>query len=311
MPSHYEAFMNKSSWARMSFIDKVRWRNLHPIMNSWYFADKILAKDIARQRAPECKTARILQIPEKLQDIDIRTLPKDYVFKANHGSGWYIKVKDGRNVSTGENVTNSILIEAAKDWLSRICSWGNEKQYIPITPRIFFEEYLGEIQEVRCFCFDGAVKFIMVDIALSGAIKSTIYDRNWKRIHAQWRDPRGSDIAKPKNLPKLIRIADELAAGIDFVRIDMYIKGNDVYFGEFTFTPNGGQGSITPLEFDRLWGSYWTHDMAKELELKIPTGVKKISSSRLYMNVHMNASVLVRGVKYALRKCRNLFPKIA
>ena len=298
--------MNKS-WTKMSFIDKVRWRNLHPIMNSWYFADKILAKDIARQRAPECKVARILQIP-KLQDIDINTLPKSYVFKANHGSGSYIKVNDGRNVKTGEKVTNSMLINEGKQWLSRIFHWGKEKQYIPIVPRVFFEEYLIGFQEFRCFCFDGAARFIMVDSARSGEIKSSIYDRGWNRIHAQWRDPAGSDIAKPKNLRKLINTVDKLAADIDFVRIDVYAKENDIYFGEFTFTPNSGRGSINPPEYDKLWGSYWTSNMAERLELKIPKGVKKISmSSRLYMKTYMNASLLFRGGIYALKKYGNFF----
>lgn len=288
--------MDDITWQKMSLTEKIRWRNLHPVMNSWHFVDKISAKDIAKKRAPECKVAKILNIPKSIENI--KSLPKDYVFKANHGSKWVIKVKNGKNVATGEPMTDQILKEKSKDWLSRICGWGNEKQYIPITPKVFFEEFLNDITEFRCFCFEGKLKLIMVDVENNGKVKSTLYDRDWKRVHAHWRDPEGSDIKKPKNLPKIIRVVERLAKDIDFIRIDIYLKGDDIYFGEFTFTPNGGSVPIHPQRFDKLFGSYWTRDMAENEELKVPTGTKRLTKgSTLYIDICISIELLFKKVR--------------
>jgi len=277
-------------------------------MNSWHLVDKIEAKKIAKHKAPECKVAKIISIPKSVEDINIKKLPKSYLFKANHGSKWIIKVKDGRNVATNEKVTNDTLIKAAKDWKSRVCSWGKEKQYIPITPKVFFEEFLDNIEEVRCFCFEGKVRLIMIDVESHGQIKSTLYDRDWKKIHAHWRDPEGDDIKKPKNLSKIIRVVERLAQDIDFVRIDVYLKGNDIYFGEFTFTPNGGSVDIHPQKFDKELGSYWVQDMTRYHKLNIPVGIARIGNlSRLCMSIYMYINVIYRKIK---RRIFNIHHKV-
>ena len=38
----------------------------------------------------------------------------------------------------------------------------------------------------------------------------------------------------------MIRCAEVLAAGLDFIRVDLYDTDDKVYFGEFTITPEAG-----------------------------------------------------------------------
>ncbi len=287
----------------MSLTEKIRWRNKHPVKNSWIFADKILAKDIALQRAPGCKVNKIIYMPKNLDDIDISKLPENYIFKANHGSGWLVKVKDGKDVHTGEKITNELLIRYAKNWLGKIYGHGHEKQYLLIEPQVFFEEYLEEFSEFRFFCFDGKVRFIMIDTETPEGTKSTIYDVDWNRIKAHWRDPEGAEVKKPKNLAKFIHIVEKLALDIDFIRIDMYVKGNDIYFGEFTFTPNAGGARINPPEFDMLWGNFWTHDMSDIKELKVPHGAGHLSiSSKIHASTRMKSRIFAHKIKKALNR---------
>jgi hypothetical protein len=271
--------MNASKWSKMSLTEKIRWRNKHPIKNSWLFADKILAKDIALQRAPECKVNKIIYVSNKPEDIDIAKLPKDYIFKANHGSGWLLKIRDGLNVRTGEKVTNEILRDYAKKWTGQMYRHGTERQYSLIEPRVFFEEYLEDFMEFRLFCFNGKVKFFMIDVSDSDGTRTTIYDTGWNRIHAHWLDPEGTEISEPNNFSKIINITEKLATDIDFIRIDIFLKGKDVYFGEFTFTPNAGRSTIKPAKFDMIWGAYWTHDMSNKAKLQVPQGFKEVSFS--------------------------------
>ena len=55
----------------------------------------------------------------------------------------------------------------------------------------------------------------------------------------------------------MIRYAEVLADGVDFIRIDLYDTGDKVYFGEFTITPGAGTSSYPPHEFDYYLGGLW------------------------------------------------------
>jgi hypothetical protein len=47
----------------------------------------------------------------------------------------------------------------------------------------------------------------------------------------------------------MLRIAQELSRPFRFVRIDLYSIGNAVFFGEFTFAPEGGAGALSSEVF--------------------------------------------------------------
>ena len=42
-----------------------------------------------------------------------------------------------------------------------------------------------------------------------------------------------------------------------YVRIDLYNVYNQIYIGEFTFTPAGGTDIFTPNEWDKKLGDMW------------------------------------------------------
>lgn len=49
-------------------------------------------------------------------------------------------------------------------------------------------------------------------------------------------------------------ICRKLAKNIPFVRIDLYVIDNDIYFGEITFYPASGIGKFTPMDWDAKLG---------------------------------------------------------
>jgi len=55
----------------------------------------------------------------------------------------------------------------------------------------------------------------------------------------------------------MLEIAETLAAGHDFLRVDLYDVGGHVYFGELTVYPHSGFDPITPPEWDSVLGSLW------------------------------------------------------
>jgi hypothetical protein len=55
----------------------------------------------------------------------------------------------------------------------------------------------------------------------------------------------------------MLRYAETLADGFDFIRVDLYDTADRVCFGELTVTPGGGASVLSPLEFDRDLGAMW------------------------------------------------------
>ncbi len=53
-------------------------------------------------------------------------------------------------------------------------------------------------------------------------------------------------------------IAEALAEGFDFVRVDLYSVREGVFFAELTLTPTAGADCFDPPDFDEYLGGLWT-----------------------------------------------------
>ena len=89
-----------------------------------------------------------------------------------------------------------------------------------------------------------------------------IYDENWKLIDYQYGfGSDGRNVEKPKQFDEIVEICDKLSEDFSYVRIDLYIFKNNIYFGELTFTPGSGFAKFVPEEKDKLWGEYWGNNL--------------------------------------------------
>ncbi len=61
----------------------------------------------------------------------------------------------------------------------------------------------------------------------------------------------------PSNLDEMLAVAENLAYGLDFVRVDLYSVHNRVYFGEMTHYPGNGFERFDPAWYDAYFGSFW------------------------------------------------------
>ena len=99
-----------------------------------------------------------------------------------------------------------------------------------------------DLIDYKFWCFNGYVKFIQIILDRSSKRKDVFYDVNWtKQSFGLSDDLLYRDIEKPDNIDSMINIAQTLAEGFKFVRVDLYhINDGSIYFGEMTFTPNAG-----------------------------------------------------------------------
>ena len=63
---------------------------------------------------------------------------------------------------------------------------------------------------------------------------------------------------RPAKLTEMIALAERLASGTDFVRVDLYDLGDRIVFGELTSYPAGGDSPFEPESFNTSFGEHWT-----------------------------------------------------
>lgn len=67
-------------------------------------------------------------------------------------------------------------------------------------------------------------------------------------------------ITLPHNFEEMLSLAEKLATGFVFVRVDFYLNKNRIYFSELTFTPSSGANTYTD-EWDKKLGQFLTIDI--------------------------------------------------
>jgi len=86
------------------------------------------------------------------------------------------------------------------------------------------------------------------------------FDSDWNEhperlvYSSHFRKP-GISLPRPAGLEKMLEYASILSKGFPQVRVDFYCIGEKVYFGEMTFTSNGGCMPYFTDEYQRELGS--------------------------------------------------------
>ena len=217
-------------------------------------ADKYLVREYVTAKLGPQHLVKLLWDGVDARKIPFDTLPTQYVIKTNHGSGGHVVVRGA--------VDRAKIIEQVAESLRQNYYWrSREYHYHPIAPRILVEEYLDDAEpsgplDYRFWCFDGVPALIQVDNAAHTI--NPFYDVHWNLLDLRYRKQVEScSVAKPGNLDEMLSAASTLAAGFDFVRVDLYNIRGRVLFGELTFTPRGGFLEFQPRSWDLILGQKW------------------------------------------------------
>lgn len=248
-----------------TFNEKIQWLKLNykntRITKS---ADKATARDIVAKQVGEKYLIPILGIYNNTQEIDWEGLPKKFVLKISDGYGQNIICIDKSKFDTRE------AIKKLDSWLKPTARnyWRNyEWQYKHNKPRILIEEYIGDknnqIHEYKFMYLGGKLAFVVVEERSRENAKvfhQTIFDGNWEKmpIMRVGHEPSGRDIPQPKTFAKMLKISSKLAQDLPICRVDLYEVGDEVRFGELTFTPANGWARYSPANWDLKLGKMIT-----------------------------------------------------
>ncbi len=187
----------------------------------------------------------------KAEDIDIDKLPNSFILKSIQGAGDPVIVKDKAEYD----------FDKAIKYMSKVYSkeyGGLEagRHYMRIKPGIVAEEllindafstkYSNSIIDYKIWCINGRAYYIMTcsNRVPPHSTELLLYDREWN-AHPEYliydsNYKESKPIPSPKNLSRMLEIAEILAKPFPVVRVDLYNLEGKIYFGEMTFTSLGG-----------------------------------------------------------------------
>jgi len=248
-----------------TFNEKLNWRKLYDRKKIHKtFADKVLSKKYVSKVYGKDIIPEVIQISQNVKRINKSLLPKSFIIKATHGSGWNKIVfnKEEANWSEVSDYFSPILKQSYYEL-------GREWCYKGLKPRLIIEELLLDQQgklplDYKFFCFNGKVKFVQVDYDRFGEHTRNLYDRRLNQLACSYLYPNcKKDMQSPSNYEEMVKVAEKISAGLDFIRVDLFNVSGKIYFGELTNYPENGYGIFTPKEYDLKFGSYWKIDDKK------------------------------------------------
>lgn len=242
-----------------TFNEKIQWLKLNDRKEIYTtMVDKYAVKDYVAQIIGKEYLIPTLGIYDKFEEIDFDSLPNQFVIKCTHDSGGLVICKDKNKLNLKE--TKKIINKSLK---KNYYYLGREWPYKNVKPRILVEKYMSDksgedIKDYKFFCFNGKVEMFKIDFDRFINHNANYYNSKLKIL------PFGEMICPPnfkkklefpKNINKMIELANVLSENIPFVRVDFYNIDNHIYFGELTFYPASGFGEFTDKKWDYKLGN--------------------------------------------------------
>jgi hypothetical protein len=240
-----------------TFSEKLLYRMIfdrRPILTE--LQDKYAARGYVSKKIGDHILPAQYWVTQNPADIPFDDLPNKFVAKATHGCGWNYLVADKASVNRQD------VIDKCTSWLSsnyyhRCREWA----YKDIERRIIVEEFISDgtgltPTEYKLSVFDGHVRLIWVTIGRFVEERGDSYTPPCDRLKMK-RSAKiiEQPVPRPPHLDEMIRCAEIVGDGLDFIRVDFYDAGR-VYFGEMTVYPSAGLEFNDPewnCYFGRLW----------------------------------------------------------
>ncbi len=254
----------------VTFTEKIQWLKLNdrkPIYS--LMADKYDVKEYVANRIGKQYIIPTLGVWDSFDEIDFSQLPNQFVLKSTNGGGGTGVVICRDKSKIDKEAAKKLLNFSLNTPASKV---QGEWVYKNIKPRLIAESFLSttensELLDYKFFCFNGKVRCFKVDFGRFTTHHANYYDETGALL------PFGETICPPDfnhkisipdSLSKMIELAEKLAEGHIFLRVDLYNVNSQIYFGECTFYPNSGFGEFTPKEWDYTLGTYLELPMDKD-----------------------------------------------
>lgn len=217
-------------------------------------SDRISVRSYVEKKTNDCRLISVLWSGDTFNRSAWDALPQKFVIKATHGSKM-VKVVD-KEKDCFEGLEKEVNAWKYMDYSQKSREW----YYSNIEKKIIVEEFLealggGVPPDYKFFCINGNVGLIQVDIERYVNHERNFYTSDFELMPINLTFKRFEKfLERPMCLEKAIKIAEELSVDFDFIRVDLYLIGETVYFGEMTNIPDSGLAQFTPKVFNHHLG---------------------------------------------------------
>ena len=206
----------------------------------YYLADKYKVREYIHERGYEKYLPSLIGVYNIADEIPFENLPQRFALKLNYGAGMNIICTD-KKILDFEEVKTKL-----NSWINRniIYSYA-ERHYNLIERKIICEEFVddgsGEFPaDYKFMCVKGTPLSVLVCVDRGKETELHYpFDMNWNPQPHYIKTKRKLTISCPENFSEMKQIAMNMAKGLDFVRIDLYSNGKQIWIGELTLTPAG------------------------------------------------------------------------
>jgi len=235
-----------------AYSEKIQWLKLHGHLEQYsLYVDKYDVRKYVEDTIGPEYLVPLIGVWREFDDIPFDEMPEQFVLKATHGQGYNFVCRDKSSLDL------TSLRETVTGWVSQnFYRAEREPQYRHLRPRLIAEMYLedesGWLRDFKFPCFDGVPYMVQVIGDRRAGMTENLYDCAWNLLpilEKGYPNARHA-IAKPALLDEMLNIAAKLSADFPFVRVDLYCTGENIYFGELTFTPASGIIVYEPSTFD-------------------------------------------------------------
>ncbi len=238
-----------------TFNEKLQWLKIYDRKPEYVtYVDKYAVREYIKNVVGEQYLVPLIGVYDSVDEIDFSMLPNEFVLKCTHDSGSVVICTDKINFN----------IDRAKKRLKRCINrnyyyLGREWPYKNIKPRLVCEKMMNsQIIDYKFFCFSGKPKFLYVGQGLVSdhSLKIDFYDLDWNKMPFKRTDYDNfdSEVQRTDKFEEMLDLVEKLAVGFPFIRVDLYVVKNQIYFSEFTFTPCSGFLPLEPAEYDEVLG---------------------------------------------------------
>ena len=253
------------------------------------FADKVAVKDFVASKIGSKCLINTIGIFDSLQGLVRDDFPRNFVVKANHGSGALVICWEGahRGATLPHDISNIFwekylihpddlnwedLINLSNKWMTLNYSGPRgvlEWAYQDISPKILVETVITESgvipSDYKLFMIAGKCEFIQVDTSRYEEHRRNLFLPDWEKCEATIVIPEyDGELLPPVSLSQMLELSSIIAKDLDFIRIDWYNSDEGLKFGELTNYPGGGAEEITPVTQSIKWARNWKQKYCPE-----------------------------------------------
>lgn len=264
-----------------SFNEKVLWKKIHdrnPLLP--IISDKYKVRDYLKEVLGEKEAEKILiplfYVTDEPETIPFDNLGEEYVIKPNHASGLFILAEniegkkrytivhnDNRIVLSDCDRSRKEIVHTCKDWLSMTYGFYQlEWAYQKIKRKIIIEKLLrdadGEPPANYYFTvIHGECRMVAIFYKRHDDKRVERYTSEQEYVNFKNRKNPAGYRKKSDNPAPELELVKILGKPFDYVRVDLYLLNDRIFFSELTNYPASGGLPFHQVSDDFELGSKW------------------------------------------------------